>query len=87
MCVLACVCAPQFLSTTVTVLAVVLVFCTTAAETAVGNWLYTYGVREVRPVVQGMREVRHEGGEALSVRCKGGEVRGRSGRQCEALLG
>uniref|UniRef100_A0A7S3VJM8 Major facilitator superfamily (MFS) profile domain-containing protein n=1 Tax=Dunaliella tertiolecta TaxID=3047 RepID=A0A7S3VJM8_DUNTE len=37
----------QLLSTVVTVLAVVLVFCTTAAETAVGNWLYTYGVREI----------------------------------------
>mmetsp|Transcript_9121 Transcript_9121/g.15934 ORF Transcript_9121/g.15934 Transcript_9121/m.15934 type:complete len:507 (-) Transcript_9121:653-2173(-) len=29
-----------------TVAVVSLVFCTTAAETAVGNWLYTYGVRE-----------------------------------------
>ena len=37
----------QVLSTTITTLTVVLIFCTTAAETAVGNWLYTYGVREV----------------------------------------
>ena len=40
-------CVVQSLSTLVTVFTVVLIFCTTAAETAVGNWLYTYGVREV----------------------------------------
>jgi hypothetical protein len=38
----------QRLETATTVAVVLLVFCTTCAETAVGNWLYTYGVRQVR---------------------------------------
>ncbi len=39
----------QLLERVTTYTVVVLVFFTTAAETSIGNWLYTYGVRQVRP--------------------------------------